>query len=89
MIIFHHDTCGLVYVPSRRIKSKSPNKELLAVLCSFRILSVFINVRMKINISNSADASHAAARSEHRTTFFQSLTRRAENVRTYEWHCYV
>ena len=36
-----------------------------------------MSVRAKINKSNNADASHAIARSEHRTTIFQSLDRRA------------
>jgi hypothetical protein len=39
-----------------------------------------MNVRAEINMSNSADASHAAARSEHRTTICQNLNRRAENA---------
>jgi hypothetical protein len=46
----------------------------------FRILSVFASVKAKINMSSNADASHAAAESGHRTTVFQNLNRRAENV---------
>ena len=50
------------------------------MLCNLRILRVLVNVRTKINTSNNADASHAEARSEHRTTIFQNLNRGAENV---------
>ena len=84
------DACGLAYLPSRRIKSKSPTKELFAVLCTFRTLRVLINVRAEINTSNSADASHAIARSECRTTnFFQSFEPQGGERGTYDSRCYV
>jgi hypothetical protein len=48
-----------------------------------------MSVRAKINMSNSADASHAAARSEHRTTIFSEFEPRGRERGTYEWRCYV
>lgn len=58
-------------------------------LCIFRILRVLVSVITKINTSNNADASHAAARSEHRTTIVSEFEMQGSERGTYEWRCYV
>jgi len=48
--------------PSRRNISISPSPvKLIDILCTLRILMVLTRVRVKIRVSNIADASHAKA----------------------------
>ena len=78
------DACDPTYLPSRNIKSKSPAPELFAMtLCIFRILRVLVSVITKINTSNNADASHALARSENRTTIFSKFEMHGRKSGTY------
>lgn len=48
-----------------------------------------MNVRAEINTSKSADASHAAATSEHRTTNLSEFELQGGGRGTYDWRCYV
>ena len=69
------------HLPSRRTISTSPSPvKLIAMLCVFRILRVRISVREKTNTSNSADASHAAARSVKQTSHQEPQNHTAQRM---------